>query len=134
MVKLNDDVKKVIASVKTFPLATASKAGIPNVAPIGMLIPQQDDETVWIVDNFMNKTLANLKENPNASFYVWNPEFPDSYQIKGTVTIENSGADYEKAVQFAHSRKETLPAKNLLKLRIADVFYTTPGPKAGNKV
>ncbi|MDR3206297.1 MAG: pyridoxamine 5'-phosphate oxidase family protein [Candidatus Methanoplasma sp.] len=134
MVKLNDDVRNLVANIKIFPFATASKAGEPNVAPIGLLVLQQDGETVWIVDNFMNKTLANLKENPNASFYVWNPEFPDSYQIKGTVTVENSGQDYEKAVQLAHARKETLPAKNLLKFRITEVFYTTPGPKAGTRV
>ncbi|MDR2845686.1 MAG: pyridoxamine 5'-phosphate oxidase family protein [Candidatus Methanoplasma sp.] len=134
MVKLNDDVKSIFAGVKIFSLATASKAGVPNVVPVGMLFLQPDDETVWIVDNFMDKTLTNLKENPKASFYIWSPEGADAYQIKGTVTIENSGADYQKAVDIAHKKRETLPAKNLIKLKITDVFYVTSGPKAGKRV
>jgi predicted pyridoxine 5'-phosphate oxidase superfamily flavin-nucleotide-binding protein len=134
MVKLNDDIKKVLATVKIHSFATASKAGVPNVVPIGMLFLQPDDETVWIVDNFFDKTLANLKENPKASFYVWSPDGADGYQIKGSVTIENSGADYEKAVDIAHKKRETLPAKNLIKLKITDLFYVTSGPKAGKRV
>jgi predicted pyridoxine 5'-phosphate oxidase superfamily flavin-nucleotide-binding protein len=127
-------MKSIFESVAIYSLATASADGVPNVVPIGMLIPQPDGETIWIVDNFMNKTISNLKENPKAAFYIWDPKTPDSYQIKGTVTVENSGADYEKAVKLAHERRETLPAKNLLKMKITDIYYVTPGPKAGKKV
>lgn len=131
--KLNSDVKNVMSKVKVFPVATSSKSGIPNVVPIGMLIPK-DDETIWIIDNFMDKTLKNITENPIASFYAWDPESENSYQIKCSVTVKNSGADYEEAVKFAHAKKETLPAKNLFVLKVTDVFYVTPGPKAGKKV
>ncbi len=127
-------MKAVLNKIRIFPLATSSKDGTPNVVPIGMLILQPDNETIWVVDNYMSKTVANAKENPKVSIYVWDPESPDSYQIKGSVTVENSGSDYEKAVEFAHSKKETYPAKNLLKIKITDVYYTTPGPKAGQKI
>ncbi|MDL2241970.1 pyridoxamine 5'-phosphate oxidase family protein [Bacteroidales bacterium OttesenSCG-928-L03] len=134
MVKLNDEMKKILGKLRIVPFATASKNGIPNVVPIGMIILQDDDETIWIVDNYMDKSISNVKENPNASLYIWDPETPDSYQIKGTVKIENSGADYEKAVKYAHEKRETLPAKNLLKLTITGIYYVTPGPNAGKKV
>ncbi len=117
----------------TISFATASKDGTPNVVPVGMLF-MGEDGNVWLVDNFLNKTLANLKENPKAAFYIFSKDFPESYQIKGTVTIENSGEDYEKAVAFAHSRKETLPAKNLIKMKVEDIFYVTPGDHAGKKL
>lgn len=116
-----------------FSLATCSKDGVPNVVPIGMLFVG-DDGKVWVIDNFLKKTLANLRENPVASFYIWNPEAKESYQVKGSVTIEDSGADYEKAVAFAHAKKETLPAKNLVKIDVSDVYYVTPGPHAGDPV
>jgi len=134
MAKLNDNMIETLKKVKVFPFATASKNGEPNVAPIGMLMLQDDKETIWVVDNFMNKTLKNLKENPKASFYVWDPESKYSYQIKGTVTIENSGNDYAKAREIAASRKKELPAKNLLKMKITEVYCTSPGPKAGSKL
>jgi Predicted flavin-nucleotide-binding protein structurally related to pyridoxine 5''-phosphate oxidase len=115
-------------------MATSSKDGIPNVVPLGMVILQADGETIWAVDNFMNKTLANVKENPKAAIVVFNPDGKESYQIKGSVTVENSGKDYEAAVKFAHEKRETLPAKNLLKIKITDIFYVSPGPNAGKRV
>lgn len=127
------EVKEVLSKTKPYAFATASASGMPNVVPVGMLIPK-DDETLWLVDNYLNKTLANVKENPHASIYVWNPERPNSYQIKCSVAVENSGKDYEDAVAFAHSKKETFPAKNLLKLKVEEIYYVTPGPNAGKKI
>ena len=69
MVKLNEEMKTAFSKVKTFPVATASKEGVPNVVPIGFCL-LVDDETIWIADNFMVKSLANLEENPNVAIYV----------------------------------------------------------------
>ena len=134
MVKLNENMIETLKSVKIFSFATSSKSGEPNVVPVGMLILQDDKETVWIVDNFMDKTLKNVKENPKASFYVWNPESKYAYQIKGSVTVESSGNDYMKAKEIAAARKKELPAKNLLKMKITSVYCVSPGPKAGKKL
>lgn len=134
MVKLNDEMIKEIGKMKLFMLATASKSGIPNVVPIGMLFLQPDNETIWIVDNFMKKTLANVKENPKASFVIWNSDGTGSYQIKGSLKIENTGADYEKAVDIAHNKRKELPAKNLIKMKITEVYSVNPGPNAGSKL
>ncbi|MBR3410015.1 MAG: pyridoxamine 5'-phosphate oxidase family protein [Candidatus Methanomethylophilaceae archaeon] len=127
---------EIIAEMKkqgVFALATATKDGIPNVVPVGMLFVG-DDGKVWLVDNFLKKTLKNIQENPRVSFYVWNPEAKESFQVKGTATVCNSGADYEKAVAIAHAKRETLPAKNLIKIDVTEVYYTTPGPHAGDLV
>lgn len=131
MVKLNDDMKNVMSKVRIFPFATASLKGEPNVVPIGMLMLKSDD-TIWITDNFMKKTLENVKENPKASFYVWDPEQEKSYQIKGSVVIENSGKDYDEAKKFANDKG--YPAKNLMKMTITDVYCVKPGECAGKKL
>ena len=93
-----------------------------------------EDGKVWLVDNYLKKTLRNIQENPLVSFYVWKPESKEYYQLKGNATVSNSGADYEKAVAFAHSKRETFPAKNLIKIEVTEVYYTTPGPHAGDLV
>lgn len=134
MVKLNDDMVGEIKESKLFFLATASKNGEPNVVPIGMLILQEDHENVWIVDNFMKKTHDNLKENPIAAFSVYNKDGKCTFQIKGKVTIENSGKDYEWARDFAHAKKKELPAKNLVKMKIEKVYSVQPGPDAGKLI
>ena len=63
MVKLTAEMKEAFSKMKIFPVATASKDGTPNVIPLG-IVELIDDETIWITDNFMNKTLSNLRVNP----------------------------------------------------------------------
>lgn len=88
MVKLNSEMKNAFSKMRIFPLATASKDGVPNVIPIGFCKLQDDDETVWIADNFFLKTLDNLRENPRVALYVWGPETQGCFQIKGPIEIK----------------------------------------------
>ncbi len=135
MAKMTQQMADIFRATKTFMLATASKDGVPNVAPMGMVILQDDLETIWIVDNYMNKTLCNMLDNPVAAISIVEPGAPPvSFEFKGKVTIENSGADYEKTVAFAHSKSDKYPAKNLIKIKIDEIYCETPGPGAGAKV
>ena len=77
MAKLTADMKEAFLKMKVFPVATASKDGTPNVVPIGV-VELVSDDTIWITDNFMNKSLANLKANPKLAIYVWGPDIEDS--------------------------------------------------------
>ena len=133
MAKLTQDILDQMKNQKVYALATASKDGVPNVVPVGMLIPKEDG-TIWSIDNYFGKTIANMEENPKAAFYVWNPECKESWQVKGTLSIEDSGADYEAAVAFAHSIKEIFPAKHLVKMTVDEIYYVTPGDHAGKKI
>lgn len=133
MVKLTQEMKDAFSKVKIFPVATASRSGTPNVVPMGFCM-LMDDETIWLADNFMVKSLANLKENPEVAIYVWGPETGGCFQIKGSVEIKEEGPDFEKMKQMVHSAKPGLPAKTLLAVRITDVFQCSPGPEAGKKL
>lgn len=132
--ELTDEMKECMKAMRVFSLATASKDGVPNVVPVGMLFPGEDGN-IWIIDNYFDKTIGNLTENPVASFYLWSPEYKGGcWQVKGTVAVEDSGPDYEKAVTIARSRMEAAPAKHLVKMMITDVYSVAPGPDAGKKV
>ena len=133
MAKLTPEILDQMKKQKVYSVATASKDGVPNVVPVGMLIPQEDGSS-WIIDNYFKKTLANMQENPKAAFYVWNPECTESWQIKGSLSIENSGPDYEAGAVYAKLINEKLPAKNLVKMTVDEVYYVTPGDHAGQKV
>lgn len=133
MVALNAEIKETFGKVKLFPVATSSKAGIPNVAPIAFVVLVQDD-TIWMADNFMNKTLANVKENPHAAIYIYDSDSKKCFQVKGTMEVKTSGPDYEKMKKMVHDKKPDLPAKSLLVMKITDVFSCAPGPGAGKKV
>ncbi len=133
MAKLSPEIMAEMKKQGIFALATATKDGIPNVVPVGFLFVGEDG-MVWVIDNYFKKTLKNIQENPVVSFYVWNPEAKESYQVKGKACIVSSGEDYEKAVALAHAKKETYPAKNLIKIDVTEVYYTTPGAHAGDLV
>ena len=133
MAKLTEEMIEAMKKQGICALATASKDGVPNVVPVGMIFVGEDGN-IWIVDNYFRKTIANMQENPRAAFYIWDKDGKESWQLKGSLKVENSGADYEKAVAFAHSKRETFPAKNLVKLSVDEIYYVTPGDHAGLKV
>ena len=133
MTALTDEMIASIKAVPVFPLATASKDGIPNVAPMGMVFVA-DPETIWIADNFMNKTRANVEENPKASLYVYGAGAKGCLQIKADVTVATEGEDFEKLVSLAFEKKPTLNPKAVLILKITDIFTCAPGPDAGAKL
>jgi len=133
MVKLTEEMKTAFSKVKIFPVATASKEGVPNVVPMGFC-RLEDEETIWIGDNFMVKTLANLEKNPNVAIYVWGPETGGCFQIKGKAQILGSGEKFERMKEIVHAAKPGLPAKNLIEVKITEIFQCAPGPNAGNKL
>jgi predicted pyridoxine 5'-phosphate oxidase superfamily flavin-nucleotide-binding protein len=133
MVKMTAEMKEAFGRVKLFPVATASKSGEPNVAPIAYVMLISDD-TIWLGDNFMQKTLANVKENPHIAIYVYDPESKKCFQVKGKVEVKTSGPDYEKMKEMVKAKKPELPAKSLLVMKVTEVFQCAPGPTAGNKL
>ncbi|HUU75771.1 MAG TPA: pyridoxamine 5'-phosphate oxidase family protein [Methanoregulaceae archaeon] len=133
MVMLNDEMKETFKKISPFPVATASKDGIPNVTPIGFVRLVSDD-TIWLVDNFMLKTLANVKENPRIAIYIYDSEGKKCFQIKGDVEVMTAGPDYEKMKKMVHEKKPGLPAKSLLVMKITEVFECYHGANAGKKL
>lgn len=133
MVKLVDEMKEAFSKVRVFPVATASKDGIPNVVPIGFCM-LMDDETIWIADNFMRKTLANLKENPHIALYVWGPEIKGCFQLKGDVTIFTEGDDFQKMREIVLAKMSRAPAKSLIVMKITEAYSCAPGPGAGERI
>ena len=132
MVKLNAEMKETFSKIKLFPVATASKSGVPNVAPIAFVMLVSDD-TIWLADNYMHKTLANVKENPHIAIYLWEPDSRQCFQIKGKVEVKTSGPEYEKMKATVKAKKDTYPAKSLLVMKITDVFSCVPGAEPGKK-
>ncbi len=133
MVKLTADMKEAFATMKVFPVATASRDGTPNVIPLG-IAELVDDETVWFVDNFMNKTLSNLRTNPKVAFYLWGPEIRGCFQCKGVAAIKNSGPEFDAMKAKINVKNPALPARSLVIVKITEVFECKPGPKAGSKI
>lgn len=133
MVSLTSDIKQAFSTVKTFPIATASKAGEPNVTPHGF-VKIVDDETIWIGDIFMKTTIKNVQENPKVSIYVHGPETKGCFQIKGNVEVKSSGPEFTQLNEMVKSMMPNAQAKHLLIMKVTGVYQCTPGPTAGEKI
>ena len=133
MAKLTEEMKEAFGKMKIFPIATASKDGTPNVVPIGV-VELVSDDTIWITDNFMHKSLENLAVNPKIALYIWGPEIKGCFQIKGVASVKTSGKEFDAMKAKINIKNPALPARSLIIIKITEVFECQPGPKAGSKI
>jgi uncharacterized protein len=135
MAQMTERMQRLLEKVQTAVFATSTKDGIPNAVPIGAkrII---DPETVLVSDQFFNKTLQNLNENPRASISYW--EGHEGYQLKGTVAIETSGDRFEETARWIEERSHRvgfpLRSKGAIILSIEEIYAIGPGPKAGRRL
>ena len=133
MGKLSSQIKDAIRKAELYPLATASSSGLPNVVPIKLVFIENDNE-LWLVDNFMTKTLQNLKQNPSAALNILIPDDNISYQIKGNTRIETDGENYNRMRESVLKANPDHPAKSLVIMQITEIFDCWPGSTIGDRL
>jgi uncharacterized protein len=131
MVKLTDEMKESLTGTKLVFLATSSKKSTPNVVPIGAF-KLLDDETLLISDQFFNKTLQNMKENPQAAISWWGEK--GGFQFKGSVTLHTDDAVFRQDVVWMKELRPTLTPKSAVIMKIAAVYQIKAGADAGKKI
>ena len=131
MIKVTDEIKDSLKSTKIAFLSTAAKDGSPNVVPIGAF-KFLDDETLLISDQFFNKTLKNLQENPKIALAWWGNQ--GGFQIKADITIHTDDEIFRQNVEWVHSIKESLQPKSAIVGKITGVYIVKSGPDAGEKI
>jgi hypothetical protein len=105
MVTLTNEIKESLAATKLAFFATSAKDRTPNVVPIAAF-RILDDGTLLISDQFFNKTLANMKENPKAAISWWGEK--GGFQIKGTVTIHTDGEIWRQDLAWMKELRPSL--------------------------
>lgn len=135
MAKMPKDCMGMINNVYAAAVATCDENGVPNVVCCSMK-QAWDDETVMISDQYMNKTLANVRANQRMAVTVWYETH--GYQVKGTVTYEDEGERYEMIAAQVHQILSSMGydyySKGVCWLHVDEVYSITPGPDAGAKL
>lgn len=132
---MTNRMKELFEKVPTVIMATAALDGTPNAVPVGAkkII---DDETILISDQYLNKTLANMKENPKIAVSFW--EGREGYQFKGSVKIETSGKRFEETAKWiedlGNKSGYPLKSKGAVIMQIEGIYGIGPGPGAGKKL
>lgn len=131
MAKVTEEIKESMKSTQVAYLATAAKDGTPNVVPIAAS-KFLDDETLLISDQYFNKTLKNLKENPKIALTWWGEK--GGFQIKSDISIHTDDEIFRKNVEWVRSIKKTLNPKSAIVGKITAVYIVKSGPEAGKKI
>ena len=135
MASLNTRMKEIFAKQGIFVLGTADLKGTPNVVPVGA-VKILDDETILISDQYFQKTLNNLRENPKVALSFW--ELSEGYQIKGEAKIYTEGTIYEETAEWIRQRSEEigrpLKSKGAIIIKITAIYWVTPGSLAGQRI
>ena len=118
MAKLTDEAKKAIGEIRPALVATASKAGKPNVSAKGSL-RVLDDEHVLFADIASPRTIANIKENPHVAVICLNAATRKGCRIWGKGEIVSSGELFDKTTAEFASRN--MKVKNVVKVSIDEV-------------
>jgi len=124
-------IKDIFNNEPVHQLATSSKNGVPNISNAGAKY-LLDDETIIIVDNYMNKTLSNIIENSAVAILLRSGK--ESYQIKGSCGYFTSGVLYEEAKKWMKSIGGKYPAKGVLKIKVEHIYNSNSGAGAGEKL
>ena len=131
MTDLTQEMKDSLTGTKIVFMATASKDGTPNAVPVGAF-KLLNDGTLLISDQFFNKTLKNLQENPKVSVTWWGDK--GGFQMKGTVTIHTNDSVFRDDVAWMKELRPNLVPKSAVVMKIAEVFSIKPGADAGKKI
>lgn len=114
-------------------MATADLTGKPNVILVGMWW-WEDEETLVVVNNYLNKTLKNLKDNPQVAFVGRDGENCKCFQIKCSADLQGEGPLYEKGHEMATGRERPMPGKAVVVLKVDEIYQAQGGQGSGDRI
>jgi hypothetical protein len=114
--------KSIFDMKKETVFATVSDSGVPNVVPIHSK-HRISDKKILISDQFMNKTLKNVLENPYAELAINNGDYV--YKISGRCVYKTSGFMYNLAVRGVKKYAKTKAKNKSIKIHCKGIILLT---------
>ncbi len=119
MVKLTEEAKQMIGSIRPLLVATASRNGKPNVSAKGSL-RVLDDEHLVFADVASPRTVANLRENPQAAIICLDAVTRKGCRVWGRGDIISSGPLFDQIEAELASRNLTRKVNNIVKITVEE--------------
>lgn len=95
MVAMSEEVRKAVAANRPGLIATASKAGKPNVSAKGSLRVIDDEHVAFAIIK-SPRTLINLRENPQVAIICLDAATKSGCRIAGAAEVLDQGPLYEQ--------------------------------------
>ncbi|OKY78428.1 MAG: Pyridoxine 5'-phosphate oxidase family protein containing flavin binding domain [Candidatus Methanohalarchaeum thermophilum] len=131
MVEIPKKVQKLLEDPKTnIVLGTVDDDNTPNAVPMNH-VWIEDKETISVGDVFFSKTERNLKSVDKAVISFWKGS--EGYQIKAKFKeFRNSGDLFEEKKEIVE--KKDLKLRKIGLLTAEEIYITSPGPEAGDRL
>lgn len=118
---LQGTIADIVTHATAKALATHGSAGI-NVVPVSSV--KIVNETIRLIDYFMNKTSKNMQENPDVALVCRIDMI--GYQIKAQAEYLQSGEDYDQACRWIAPLHPERKIKGLIVLHPTEVHDIAP--------
>jgi predicted pyridoxine 5'-phosphate oxidase superfamily flavin-nucleotide-binding protein len=127
-----EHVKKFFEKIPVIAFSTTDKKGMPNVIAIASK-KLVDDNKIWIIDSFFDKTKENILQNNNVSLCMW--EGLEGYQLKGLATYHNNDKIFDQAKIWIQNIKPNKSVKGVVNINVTEVYSISPfADLAGKKI
>ena len=133
MAKITEEMKEVVTKAQMPMIGTASRDATPNVVPIRFTKVVSENE-ILLMDNYMNKTRANVEANPQVAISVWDPDVRKGFQFKGKARIDKDGRIFEEGVKWVRSRRPEIAPRAAIIVTVDEIYLIGSGPNAGKRV
>ena len=124
IMKIPEKIRVMFDTVPVMALATVDDEAMPNVVAVASkrLV---NDNTIWISDSYLGKTLENVQANGKVAIAMWIP--PEGYQIKGVGYYHTDGEIYDLAKEWVtdlwiKKGKKVKKVKGIIEVRISEVY------------
>ena len=129
------EVQEVFKNARVATLCTAREDGQAN-GNIIMMKTIIDDETIYLSDQYFNKTMKNLEKNNKVAVVFCHEN--DAYEIYGTARYVNEGPEFEEQAAWVNALFEQMgmpaKAKGGIFVTVDEVYFQGGGPEAGAKI
>jgi len=119
---LPDEIKPAMQGVIPSSVVTCSLDGVPNATTISQVY-YVDPDHVALSYQFFNKTIKNIRENPQAAVWVISPETFETWDLEVEYDhSETSGPIFEAMDMQIEAIASMTGMKGIFKLKAADIY------------
>jgi predicted pyridoxine 5'-phosphate oxidase superfamily flavin-nucleotide-binding protein len=119
MAKITDEMKTLIKEQQAF-IATATRDGIPSIAPKGST-RVLDEEHIIFAESAGKRTYENIKKNPNVAIIACDRAQMKCLRFSGTAEVITEGPLFEKSKE--QMKKMGAPAPQaVIKVTVKEIY------------
>ena len=115
-------IRDVLSTAAAKAFATYGNTGI-NVVPVYMI--RVNDDTIWLFDFFMDKTVQNLDVKAPVALTAWTDM--KGIQIKADAQYVTEGVEFMEAVAWVKEQNPARVVKGLIILTPTKIHDISPG-------